>query len=189
MSPSRRSRSVFLGAIVWFASRLYRQHRTTLYSLGDRRRAILYVALGVGHADADRQLAAVGYRGGARSHGCCCSPARSSPCSRCSGRVARVLRGPHRPAAHRDHRHPERRALRRDRSSGSGAAAATLSSKCVDQSPPTAAASCPTSRASTCSATQRGKVIYVGKANSIRKRVASHFSNPSTRGGPRSAGR
>ena len=30
---------------------------------------------------------------------------------------------------------------------------------------------------------QRGKVVYVGKANSIRKRVASHFSNPSTRGG------
>src|SRR5438067_7985959 len=28
-----------------------------------------------------------------------------------------------------------------------------------------------------------GKVIYVGKAISIRKRVASHFSNPSTRGG------
>jgi excinuclease ABC subunit C len=30
---------------------------------------------------------------------------------------------------------------------------------------------------------ERGKVIYVGKANSIRKRVASHFSNPSTRAG------
>jgi excinuclease ABC subunit C len=30
---------------------------------------------------------------------------------------------------------------------------------------------------------RRGKVIYVGKAVSIRKRVASHFSNPSTRGG------
>ena len=50
-------------------------------------------------------------------------------------------------------------------------------------SPPTVAASCPTSRASTCSATRAGKVIYVGKAKSIRKRVASHFSNPSTRAG------
>ncbi len=29
----------------------------------------------------------------------------------------------------------------------------------------------------------RGKVIYVGKAKSVRKRVASHFSNPSTKGG------
>jgi excinuclease ABC subunit C len=28
----------------------------------------------------------------------------------------------------------------------------------------------------------RGKVIYVGKAKSVRKRVASHFSNPVTRG-------
>ncbi|HEV3128356.1 MAG TPA: excinuclease ABC subunit UvrC, partial [Solirubrobacteraceae bacterium] len=29
----------------------------------------------------------------------------------------------------------------------------------------------------------KGRVQYVGKAKSIRKRVASHFSNPSTRGG------
>jgi hypothetical protein len=39
---------VFLGTMVWFASLMYRQHRTTLYSLGDRRRAILYVAAAVG---------------------------------------------------------------------------------------------------------------------------------------------
>jgi hypothetical protein len=39
---------VFLGTIVWFLSLSYRQYRTTLYSLGDGRRALLYVALGVG---------------------------------------------------------------------------------------------------------------------------------------------
>jgi hypothetical protein len=38
---------VFLATIGWFASVMYRQHRPTLYSLGDRRRAILYVAVGV----------------------------------------------------------------------------------------------------------------------------------------------
>lgn len=37
----------FLASIAWFASILYRQHRVALYSLGDARRAGLYVAVGV----------------------------------------------------------------------------------------------------------------------------------------------
>lgn len=39
---------VFLGALGWFASIMYRQHRVDLYSLGDRRRGALYAAVGVG---------------------------------------------------------------------------------------------------------------------------------------------
>ena len=37
----------FLGALVWFASRLYREYRLTLYGLGDRNRGLLYGAIGV----------------------------------------------------------------------------------------------------------------------------------------------
>jgi hypothetical protein len=37
----------FLGALAYFASVMYRQHRVTLYSLGDGRRAILYASVGV----------------------------------------------------------------------------------------------------------------------------------------------
>jgi hypothetical protein len=37
----------FLAAIGWVASRLYREHRVALYSLGNRRRAIVYGAAGV----------------------------------------------------------------------------------------------------------------------------------------------
>jgi hypothetical protein len=37
----------FLATICWFAMVMYRQHRVTLYSLGDRRRGILYAALAV----------------------------------------------------------------------------------------------------------------------------------------------
>ncbi len=37
----------FLAAIAWVASIMYRDHRTALYALGDRRRAALYAALGV----------------------------------------------------------------------------------------------------------------------------------------------
>ena len=39
---------IFLGTIVWIGTRLYREHRIAIYSLGDTRRAVLYVALGVG---------------------------------------------------------------------------------------------------------------------------------------------
>ncbi len=37
----------FLAAAAWIAMRLYREHRVALYSLGDRRRAMLYGAVGV----------------------------------------------------------------------------------------------------------------------------------------------
>ena len=37
----------FLGALGWFASRLYREYRLTLYGLGDRNRGLLYGAIGV----------------------------------------------------------------------------------------------------------------------------------------------
>lgn len=38
---------VFLASFAWIAMLQYREHRVALYSLGDRRRAILYVAAGV----------------------------------------------------------------------------------------------------------------------------------------------
>jgi hypothetical protein len=37
----------FLGAIAWFASLMYRQHRVAIYSLGERRRAALYAAAAI----------------------------------------------------------------------------------------------------------------------------------------------
>jgi hypothetical protein len=37
----------FLVSIAWVASIMYRQHRTALYLLGDRRRAVLYGAIAV----------------------------------------------------------------------------------------------------------------------------------------------
>jgi hypothetical protein len=36
---------VFLATLGWFAMTMYRQYRVSLYSLGDRRRAVLYGAL------------------------------------------------------------------------------------------------------------------------------------------------
>jgi hypothetical protein len=38
---------IFLAALAWVASMSYREHRNTLYALGDRRRALLYVAVAV----------------------------------------------------------------------------------------------------------------------------------------------
>jgi hypothetical protein len=38
---------IFLGATVWVATILYREHRGSLYLLPDSRRALLYVAVGV----------------------------------------------------------------------------------------------------------------------------------------------
>ena len=38
---------VFLGSIGWFAAVMYRQHRNSLYSLGEVRRGALYVAAAV----------------------------------------------------------------------------------------------------------------------------------------------
>jgi hypothetical protein len=38
----------FLGAFAWIASRLYREHRRSIYGLGERRRTIAYIAVGVG---------------------------------------------------------------------------------------------------------------------------------------------
>jgi hypothetical protein len=37
----------FFGAFVYVATRLYREHRSSIDGLGDRRRATAYVALGV----------------------------------------------------------------------------------------------------------------------------------------------
>jgi len=37
---------VFLGTFAYIGSVFYRQHRTSIYSLGDRRRAILYASIG-----------------------------------------------------------------------------------------------------------------------------------------------
>jgi hypothetical protein len=38
---------VMLAAIGWFGVRLYREHRTDIYSLGDRDRGILYASAGL----------------------------------------------------------------------------------------------------------------------------------------------
>jgi drug/metabolite transporter (DMT)-like permease len=38
---------VMLAAIGWFAVRLYREHRSDIYSLGDRNRTILYASAGL----------------------------------------------------------------------------------------------------------------------------------------------
>jgi hypothetical protein len=39
---------VFIATLGWFAALMYRQRRSSLYSLGERRRALLYAAIAVG---------------------------------------------------------------------------------------------------------------------------------------------
>ena len=39
---------VFLAVLGYFVVQMYRQHRSSLYALGERRRAVLYVAVAVG---------------------------------------------------------------------------------------------------------------------------------------------
>jgi hypothetical protein len=46
---------VFAAGLGYFAYRLYREHRVTLYSLGDRHRALLYGAVAVGFVIAAAQ--------------------------------------------------------------------------------------------------------------------------------------
>lgn len=36
-----------LGALAWLATRLYREHRTDLYALGERNRGLLYASAGL----------------------------------------------------------------------------------------------------------------------------------------------
>jgi hypothetical protein len=38
---------IFLGALVWVATIMYREHRGSLYLLGDGKRALLYIAAAV----------------------------------------------------------------------------------------------------------------------------------------------
>jgi hypothetical protein len=38
---------IFLAALAWVVALMYREHRNALFSLGDRRRAVLYAAAGV----------------------------------------------------------------------------------------------------------------------------------------------
>jgi len=38
---------LLLGSVGWFAVRLYREHRSEIYSLGERNRGLLYAAVGL----------------------------------------------------------------------------------------------------------------------------------------------
>jgi hypothetical protein len=38
---------LFWGTLAWFGARLYREHRSEIYGLGDRMRAVLYVSIGL----------------------------------------------------------------------------------------------------------------------------------------------
>ncbi len=163
--PVGRASAIGIG---YLGLRLYREHRVALHGLGDRHRALLYGARRAGrvllHGRAPRmwetglgELAwfVLGRACRVRADG------GLPP-------LAQLLSVGARRSAGVERRYDARRCLG-DRGSGDAR---------MSEHPPcsSSAARCPTSRASTCSATARGRVIYVGKAKSVRKRVASHFS-------------
>ena len=75
----------FFAGFAWVASRLYREHRMELYSLGTRRRAIVYIALGVGTLalSAVDRFTASGF--GTVDLAGVCSVAACTRCTRCTG--------------------------------------------------------------------------------------------------------
>ena len=163
---------VFLGVIVFFLSIIYRQYRTTLYGLGDRRRAMLYVALGVGTLTltASSKLWATG---AGSVVWVLLLAAATTPCSRSSGRRASTEGTP--PVGGAPRPPPS--------GAGCSRTQAPVAARRPDPIledmalvPADRRRELPDEPGVYLFRDQRGKVIYVGKAKSIRKRVASHFS-------------
>ncbi len=79
----------FLAALAWVGAVLYRQNRTTLYSLGDGRRAALYAALAV-LAVTLTATPRLWHTAADRSPGSCSSASACTSAARCSGQHASI---------------------------------------------------------------------------------------------------